>query len=147
MEQFNIALGGSPMVSTVALLQQGHGEQILIDVIQFVLILKDSFALYLLRHEMEVASQLGKEDDLCRSTIAMQSLVRTIIYLLKQGSSGMPIDLEMLAFWSHHMIFLCATMHIKFGIRDENWASDLEVMIDYLRYFAPRYKLYSTYLF
>lgn len=118
-----------------------------LDVNPFILIPKDSFALYLFHHEMEVASQLGKEDDLCRSTIAMQSLVRTIVYLLKQGSSGVPIDLEMLAFWSHHMIFLCATMHIKFGIRDENWASDLEAMIDYLRYFAPRYKLYSTYFF
>jgi hypothetical protein len=118
-----------------------------LNVTPFILILKDSFALYLLRHEMKVASQLGKEDDLCRSTIAMQSLVRTIVYLLKQGSAGMPIDLDMLAFWSHHMIFLCATMHIKFGIRDENWASDLEAMIDYLRYFAPRYKLYSKYFF
>ncbi|PMD21980.1 hypothetical protein NA56DRAFT_107786 [Hyaloscypha hepaticicola] len=106
--------------------------------------IRTCFALYLFHHEMEVASQLGKEDDLCRSTIAMQSLLRTIVYLLKQGSSGVPIDLEMLAFWSHHMIFLCATMHIKFGIRDENWASDLEAMIDYLRYFAPRYKLYRN---
>ncbi len=96
---------------------------------------------------MEVASQLGTEDDLCRSTIAMQSLVRTIVYVLKQGNSGMPIDLDMLAFWSHHMIYLCATMHIKFGIRDENWAADLEAMIDYLRYFAPRYKLYRTCFF
>ena len=113
----------------------------------FILILKYSFALYLFRHEIEVASQLGQEDDLSRSIIAMQSLIRTIVYVLRQGSSGMPMDLDMLAFWSHHMIYLCATMDIKFGIRDEHWTSDLEAMIDYLRYFAPRYKLYSTYIF
>jgi hypothetical protein len=42
------------------------------------------------------------------------------------------------------MISVTGLMHIKFGTRDENYISDLEAMIDYLRYFAPRYKLYST---
>ena len=103
-----------------------------------------SFSLSLLRHEMEVASQLGDASELCRLTIAMQSAIRTIIYVLVEGMKGMPMDLDTLAFWSHHMIYLTATLHIKFAIRDERYASDLEAMIDYLRYFAPRYKLYST---
>jgi hypothetical protein len=139
------ALGGNLMASIVVLLQCEHGEQIWPECsLVALLIIRDSFALYLLRHEMKVASQLGKADDLCRSTITMQSSVRTIIYVLRQGSSGIPMDLDMLAFWSHHMIYVCAAMHIKFGIRDESWESDLDAMIDYLRYFSPRYKLYST---
>lgn len=104
---------------------------------------RHSFSLYLHRHEIEVASQLGRADDLSYSTISMQSAVRTITYVLREGMGGMPMDLDTLAFWSHQMIYVNALMHIKFGIRDENYASDLEIMIDYLRYFAPRYRLYS----
>jgi hypothetical protein len=93
---------------------------------------------------MEVALQLGKADDLCCATLAMQSAIRTIVYVLREGMSGVPIDLDTLSFWSHHMISVTGFMHIKFGIRDENYDRDLEAMMDYLRYFAPRYKLYST---
>ncbi|KAE9372329.1 hypothetical protein N431DRAFT_339949 [Stipitochalara longipes BDJ] len=106
--------------------------------------MRTCFSLYLLRHEMEVASQLGNASELCRLTIAMQSAVRTIIYVLVEGMAGMPMDLDALAFWSHHMIYLTATLHIKFGIRDDRYSSDLEAMIEYLRYFASRYKLYSN---
>ncbi|KAH8806334.1 hypothetical protein F5882DRAFT_496594 [Hyaloscypha sp. PMI_1271] len=104
----------------------------------------NSFAIYLLRHEIEVASQLGKAGDLCRSTIAMRSAIRTIICVLREGMAGMPMDLDTLSFWSHHMIYLTGLMHIKFSIRDENYISDLEAMTDYLHYFAPKYKLCST---
>ena len=90
-----------------------------------------------------MASQLGRAEDLSRATIAMQSAIRTIIYVAKQGKTGMSLDLDTLAFWSHHVVYVAAMMHIKFGIRDEEWASDLEFMTDYLRYLASRYKLYS----
>ena len=93
---------------------------------------------------MEVASQLGDASELYRLTIAMQSAVRTIIYVLVEGMTGMPMDLDTLAFWTHNMIYVAAILHIKFSIRDERYTSDLEAMIEYLRYFAPRYKLYST---
>lgn len=92
---------------------------------------------------MEVASQLGNPEDLERATFAMQSTVRTIVCVIRQGASGLPLDLDTLAFWAHHMVFVTAVMHIKFGSRDEDWVSDLDLMIDYLRYFAPRYALYS----
>jgi hypothetical protein len=146
--QWNIltfASGVNLMATTAVLLQRGLGQQILrASCLASSLIIRNSFAIYLLRHEMEVASQLGKADDLCRSTMAMQSAIRTIVCVLKEGMAGMPMDLDTLSFWSHHMIYLIGLMHIKFSIRDENYISDLEAMTDYLRYFAPRYKLYST---
>lgn len=74
----------------------------------------------------------------------MQSAIRTIIYVLKEGTAGIPIDYDTLAFWAHHMIYVAAIMHIKFGVRDDHWTSDLDIMIAYLSYFAPRYTLYST---
>jgi hypothetical protein len=146
--QWNIltfASGVNLMATTAVLLQRGLGQQILrASCLASSLIIRNSFAIYLLRHEMEVASQLGKADDLCRSTMAMQSAIRTIVCVLKEGMAGMPMDLDTLSFWSHHMIYLIGLMHIKFSIRDEKYISDLEAMADYLRYFAPRYKLYST---
>jgi hypothetical protein len=108
-----------------------------------LLTFEHSFAFYLFRHEIDVASQLGNAEELERATFAMQSAVRTTVYVIRQGASGLPLDMDTLAFWAHHMVFVTAMMHIKYGNRDEFWASDLDLMIDYLRYFAPRYTLYS----
>ena len=92
---------------------------------------------------MKVASQHGNAEDLARATSAMHSLTRTIIYVVIAGSTGLPLNLDTISFWAHHMCYLAADMHIKFGIRDETWESDVERMIEYLRYFAPRYKLHG----
>jgi hypothetical protein len=34
-------------------------------------------------------------------------------------------------------------MHVGFGDRDEEWAVDLKLMKQYMRYYEPRYKLYG----
>lgn len=108
-----------------------------------LLILANSVALILTQHRMETALKAGDTEQLLRATLDLQSATRTIIYITKAGSAGLPIDFDTLAFWSHYMAYLGGLMHIKYGIRDENWAADVEYMIDYLRYLAPRYKLYS----
>jgi hypothetical protein len=87
--------------------------------------------------------EVGDAERLARATFAIQSSTRTITYMLKHSQTGEPIDLNKLAFWSHRIVYSAAIMHIRFGNRDEEWAVDLEVMKQYMRYYEPRYKLYG----
>jgi len=66
------------------------------------------------------ASKLGNTGDPERATFAMQFAVRTMVCVIRQGALGLPLNLDTLAFWAYHMVFVTAIMHIKFGARNEN---------------------------
>jgi hypothetical protein len=87
-----------------------------------------------------MVSEVGDAERLARATFAIQSSTRTITYMLKHSQTGEPINL---AFWSHRIVYSAAIMHIRFGDRDEEWAVDLELMKQYMKYYEPRYKLYG----
>lgn len=82
-------------------------------------------------------------EQITRSTEAVRSLARIVIYVTKAAKLGMPLDLDSISFWAHKIIYHAAMCHIKYGERDDEWADDLEVCKSYLKYFIPRYKLHS----
>lgn len=65
--------------------------------------------------------------------------------------SGVPMDLDALSFSSHKMIAVAAMLWIdeRFEMRtigsQEEWEEGKEVCKIYMRYFAPRYELYSKF--
>lgn len=82
-----------------------------------------------------------------RATAALQSLTRTVIYATNAAGVYPPLDLDALAFWSHKLVYSAALWHIKLGIRNDKWASDLQTLKSYLGHLVPRYRLYSMLIF
>lgn len=100
---------------------------------------------YLHQTELDVSLDTRNDEQTARSKIALQSLTRTVIHSVRAADTGIPLDIDSLAFWAHKIVYLAALCHIKYGVRDNEWESDLEVCKSYLRYFVPRIKLHSTY--
>ena len=100
---------------------------------------------YLHEEELKLAIQVGNEEQATRSTAALRSLTRLVIYATKASSIGVPLDLDSIAFWSHKIVYHAAMCHIRYAIRDQDWGDDLQVCRSYLRYFTPRYKLHCWY--
>jgi hypothetical protein len=102
-----------------------------------------SAAFYLYQNQLDVALESGRVEEATRARIALQSLTRIIIHATKAARIGRPLDLDVMAFWSHRIVHTAAVCHIRFGERDQDWKSDLQVLKSYLKYFEPRYKIYS----
>jgi hypothetical protein len=79
-----------------------------------------------------------------RAKAGLQSLTRIVIHVSRLAVTGMPMDFDSLAFWSHKCVHSAALMHIKYGNRDEHWKSDLEVLKAYLTVLKDRFGIYST---
>lgn len=63
--------------------------------------------------------------------------------MTRVGYTGLPIDFDSLAFWSHRITSVTAMMHIGFSERDGEWQSGVDLMKHYLGGFETRYKLYG----
>jgi hypothetical protein len=67
-----------------------------------------------------------------------------MIHTTKASAIGKPLEVDGIAFWANGLCALAALVHIKYGVRDEEWESDLQTLKSYLQYFEPRYKIYGT---
>lgn len=105
--------------------------------------LRTSAAFSLHLYEFNMASQAGDERGIVRATSALLSISRIIVYASRASFQGVPMDFDGIAFWAHRITAIAALIYIQFGERNEEWESDLEILKNYLRYYAPRYKLYG----
>ncbi|KAK0125399.1 hypothetical protein ONS95_000583 [Cadophora gregata] len=108
--------------------------------------IRTCMAYYFHDHEFEFASKTGDTIGASRARLAIQSMVRTSISMTRVGYTGSPIDFHGLAYWSHRLVPDTAMMHIKYGERDDDWQSGLDLMKFYLCGLEPRFKLYANYL-
>jgi hypothetical protein len=53
------------------------------------------------------------------------------------------MDLDVVGYWCHRIVYLSAMVHIKYGERDGDWDVMIEKCKSYLEYVAPRYRIYS----
>ncbi|KAH7419276.1 hypothetical protein BKA64DRAFT_12764 [Cadophora sp. MPI-SDFR-AT-0126] len=108
--------------------------------------IRTCMAYYFHHHEFELATRSGDTIGASRAKLAIESMVRTAISMTRVGYTGSPIDFHGLAYWSHRLIPDTAMMHIKYGERNDDWQSGLDLMKFYLRGLGPRFKLYDNYL-
>jgi len=91
--------------------------------------------------------QFGTREGVQREKMSLQSMARWMInmaYLTKNpGRSSRPVKHDELSFWSHRIIYLGATAHIKLGEREPGWREGLECMKEYWRFFEPRFRLHG----
>ena len=98
---------------------------------------------YLHSNEITLGLEAGNEIQVGKSIAALQSITRMVIYGIKHAYTGVPMDLDCIAFWAHKTVYHAALCHIRYGARNHEWEVDLEECKAYLRYFAPRFKLHS----
>lgn len=103
-----------------------------------------AFSLHL--HDHDIATKSGDIEGIGRATSALQSITGILIYATRASFQGRPMDSDAVSFWAHRIIALAALMQIRFGERNDDWSDDMEVLKRYLRYYAPRYKLYGMLL-
>jgi hypothetical protein len=106
-------------------------------------ILRAAFALY--EHELKCSSVEQDRDGFIRATVSMQSLARTIVFMVKPQDGERPLDYDTLSSWSHRVVYLACMAHIKYGERNEEWKSGIQLCKDYLQYFVPRYTNYCMF--
>ena len=74
--------------------------------------------------------QFGTREGVQREKMSLQSMARWMInmaYLTKNpGRSSRPAKHDELSFWSHRIIYLGATAHIKLGEREPGWREGLD---------------------
>jgi hypothetical protein len=94
-------------------------------------------------HNVSVGTKEDRPDLVADSIKALQDLARTMTLSSKGSMKYDPVDFDGRTFWTHSLFAKSALIHIKYTARDEQWASDLEALKHYLRYFAPRYKIHG----
>jgi hypothetical protein len=102
---------------------------------------REAFTLH--EHSISLAAEAGHEEGIARATIALQSLVRTVIQMTKLSAVGRPLDWDSISFWAHGAVSKAAVWHIKLGERNDEWQSDLKILKNSVRWLAPRYKIYG----
>ena len=101
-----------------------------------------AFALY--NHEMNLASQEGDSEGVTQARHSMLSLANVVIYATESTDVN-PLDIDAVAYWSNRIAYLAAMAHIRFGPRDDKWASKIKTLTNYLQYFSPRFQIYRTF--
>jgi len=96
-------------------------------------------------HEGELlhAEKVNDTVQVASSKHFLQALTHKTVVSLRVLGNGVPPDIATLALWSHKIIYHTAKCHVRYGVRDKDWASDLERCKNYMRYLSERMKLHG----
>ena len=104
---------------------------------------RDAFTFH--EHALSVSTEERNEVGIARARMALQSLARGMVDITRMSVIGKPFDFDALAFWAHGTVAKAALWHIRLRERSGEWQDCLAVLKTYLRWVAPRFKIYGTY--
>jgi hypothetical protein len=105
-----------------------------------------SSALFRLHEEELIHAQIVNDtEQIIRSKHFLQTLTYKTVESLRVFDTGIPPDMVTLALWSHKIIYYTAMSHVRYGVRDKDWASDLERCKNYMRFLGEKLKIFGQY--
>jgi hypothetical protein len=109
------------------------------------LLILNSAAISLYMHYLSLGEQQGNLELVAESIHSLQGVTRVMTLSARTAITREPFDLDKRAFWTHSLFAKAALIQKKYNVRDEQWESDIEALKQYLRYFAPRYKIHGMF--
>lgn len=97
---------------------------------------RPSAAFSLNKHRIS-PERTARPDATSLASLSLQSAARAIVQATQLSSTGVPMDLDAIAFWAHGVCARAALVAIKYKM------SGVEVLKSYLGFFEQRYKLYG----